>query len=88
MVLALKPDKARGRHEIRVIPEQPSGETQKPMELSMNMEGEDRGQNIVFDVAFTFTMEGLYWFNVYFDGSLLTKMPFRVKYQRLVTGGR
>lgn len=86
LVLTLKADRARGRHEIRIVPEQPSGETKQAMQLSVNLEGEERGQNIVADVVYEFALEGLYWFNVYFDETLLTRMPFRVKYQRLVTG--
>lgn len=84
LVLALKPDRARGRHEIKLVPEQPSGETKEPMQLSVNLEGEERGQNIIFDMVFTFAFEGLYWFNVFFDDTLFTKMPFRVKYQRII----
>ena len=88
LVLSLKPDRARGRHEIKIVPEEPSGEVEAPMQLSVYMDGEERGQNIIFDVAYTFTLEGLYWFQVLFDDALLTKMPFRVKYQRIVQPGK
>lgn len=84
LVLMLKAGSARGRHEVKVVPEQPSGELLQPIVLTVHMEGEERGQNLIADVAFTFTMEGLYWFNVYFDDTLFTKMPFRVKYVRVM----
>lgn len=86
LVLMFKSGKALGRHELQIIPELPSGETKQPLIASVHFEGEERGQNIILHVRFTFTMEGLYWFNVYLDGNLFTKIPFRVKYQRIVTG--
>lgn len=85
LVIILKSGKAKGRHELRIIPELPSGETKPPFQVSVQMEGEERGQAIAVDMLFTFTIEGLYWFNVYFDDGLLTRMPFRVKYMRLLT---
>lgn len=88
LVLMLKAGRARGRHEVKIVPELPSGETKDPIILTVHMEADERGQNLITDIAFTFTMEGLYWFNVYFDDALFTKMPFRVKYMRLVAGPR
>ncbi len=85
LVLILKSGKAKGRQELKIVPELPSGETKPPMMLSVQMEGEERGQAVILDLNFNFTMEGLYWFNVYLEDGLLTKMPFRVKYTRLLT---
>jgi hypothetical protein len=85
MVIMLKAGRARGRHELKIIPELPSGETKPPLIRSVQMEGEERGFNNIINMVFTFTMEGLYWFNVYFDDSLLTKVPLRIKYNRIVT---
>ena len=86
LVLALKPGRARGRHEVRIVPEQPSSEPKEPIALSVHLDGEDRGANLIMDMVFTFTMEGLYWFNVYLNDELFTKMPFRVKYMRVMAG--
>jgi hypothetical protein len=85
MVIMLKSGRARGRHEIRMVPELPSSELKRPFTKSVHMEGEERGINNVINMVFTFTMEGLYWFNVYFDDSLLTRIPLRIKYNRIVT---
>ena len=85
MVIMLKAGRARGRHEIKLVSELPSGETKQPFIRSIQMEGEERGVNNVINLMFTFTMEGLYWFNVYFDDSLLTRIPLRIKYNRIVT---
>ncbi len=85
MVIMLKSGRARGRHELKIIPELPSGELKRPHIRSVQMEGEERGFNNIINMLFTFTMEGLYWFNVYLDNSLLTRIPLRIKYNRILT---
>jgi hypothetical protein len=85
MVIMLKSGRARGRHELKIVPEMPSGELKQPLVQSLQMEGEERGANHIINMFFTFTMEGLYWFNVYLDDTLLTKIPLRTKYNRIVT---
>ena len=84
MVIMLKSGRAKGRHELKIIPELPSGESKAPVARSIHMEGEERGFNNIINMLFTFTMEGLYWFNVYLDDSLLTRIPLRIKYNRIV----
>ena len=85
MVIMLKSGRSRGRHELRIVPELPSGEGKPPLVRSVQMEGEERGFNNIVNMMFTFTVEGLYWFNIYLDDSLLTKIPLRIKYNRVVT---
>lgn len=84
MVIMLKSGRARGRHELKISPELPSGEPKQSIIQSVQMEGEERGNNHVINMIFTFTMEGLYWFNVYLDDTLLTKVPLRIKYNRVL----
>jgi len=86
LVITLKSGTARGRHEITIIPEQPSGETLQPITLSINMEGEGKGMNITSRIDLPYKMEGLYWFNVQFDGQIITRLPLEVRYSRMVTG--
>jgi len=85
-VIMLTSGAARGRQEIKIETENPSGIRKQSVSATVQMEGEDRGANIVFDMHLTFEMEGLYWFHVYLDNTLLTKMPFRVMYARVSTG--
>jgi hypothetical protein len=84
-VIILTSGQSRGRHEIRIEPEEPSGLKKAPFLVTVQMEGEDRGANVIVNMHFTFEMEGLYWFHVYFDDTLLTKMPFRMMYARMST---
>ncbi|MBI4311974.1 MAG: hypothetical protein HY681_09345 [Chloroflexi bacterium] len=82
LVVSVKSGRARGRTEVKVVPELPSGENKEPLAVTVHLEGEDRGQNVIFNINMTFTLEGLYWFNVYCDDVLLTRVPFRAKYMR------
>lgn len=86
-VIMLISGEARGRHEIKIEREEPSGlKTKPPFLATVQMEGEDRGANVILDMHLTFEMEGLYWFYIYFDDTLISKMPFRVMYARVSTG--
>lgn len=86
MVLALKAGRARGRHEVTVTPELPSGETLPSTTITVQMEGEGRGVNVMSRVDIPFKLEGLYWFHIRFDDDLLTRMPLQVRYSRTVSG--
>lgn len=50
LVIMLKPGEAKGRHELKIIPGKPSGESSPPMILTVHLEGEERGQNIISDL--------------------------------------
>ncbi|MBA7708114.1 hypothetical protein ES703_117002 [subsurface metagenome] len=86
LVITLKSGRARGRHDITITPEQPSGETLDPITLSVNLEGEGKGVNVISRIDFSYKMEGLYWFNVQFDNKVITRLPLEVRYSRMVTG--
>ena len=84
LVLMLKSGNARGRSNLRIVPELPTGETKEPFVVTTYFEGEERGQNVIANISFVFEVEGLYWFNVYLDDQKLTAIPFRIKYNRIV----
>lgn len=86
LVLTLKAGRARGRHEVRITPVEPSGETKTPFVATVHFEAEDQGANLIIDMEFQFLLEGLYWFNIHFNEDLLTRVPFRIKYAQLSTG--
>jgi len=84
--LSLTSGEARGSHEVRIELEEPSG-IRKPLTTgTVLFEGEDKGVNLVLNMAATFDHQGLYWFNVYLGDILLTKMPLRVIYSRVTHG--
>ena len=84
LVIMLKSGAAKGRHNLKVIPELPNGSTQEPVDITAHFEGEEKGQNVVADMNFVFTLEGLYWFNVFIGEAKMTAIPLRVKYNRIV----
>ncbi len=86
MVLMLKSGKARGRSNLMIVPELPTGATLNPVALTVHFDGEERGQNVITNMALNFEVEGLYWFNVYLDDDLFTAIPLRVKYNRVTAG--
>jgi hypothetical protein len=86
LVLMLKSGRARGRNSLTIRPELPSGEAQTAIAVTVHFEGEEKGQNIVTNLSYTFTQEGLYWFNVYLGENKMTAIPVRVKYNRIMTG--
>jgi hypothetical protein len=86
LVLTLKSGTTRGRHDVTITPELPSGETLRPFTTTVQMEGEGKGANIVAAMDIPYTLEGLYWFNIKFDEKVLTRLPLQVRYSRTATG--
>jgi hypothetical protein len=87
LILSLKAGSARGRSEIKIIPEQPSGETLPPLTMSVILEGENKGAVIHSRIDIPYKYEGLYWFRVEFDGNVITRLPLEVRYSRMVIAG-
>ena len=85
LVLMLKSGDARGRWDVKIIPELPTGETKDPRIFSVHFDGEERGHNLILDFSFTLEHEGLHWINFYLDDEKLTAIPLRARYSRQVT---
>ena len=87
LLIALKSGAARGRHDLKIQAENPSG-IRSPLAqtFSVLLEGEDRGANAIINLVFTAPEEGLYWFDVLLDGERLTRVPLRLVYLRQELG--
>lgn len=87
-VIALRSGQARGRHEVKIVRELPSGlkDTERAPTFTVHLTGQEQGHNIVVNIEMPFEQEGLYWFDVLFDDELLTRMPLRVSYTRMIPG--
>ena len=91
LVLALKTGQAQGGHNLRIVRELPSGirEESKAASFRIHFEGgPDRGQNLVLQMQIAFEQEGLYWFDVFLEEQLLTRLPLRVVYARIAGAGQ
>ncbi len=86
LVLMLVSGRARGGHSVKLQIEPPDGKLSPLWETTVLLEGEDRGANIVAELDYEFKSEGVYWFYVILEGQQLTRLPFRVLYQRIVPG--
>ncbi len=88
LLLAFKSGAARGKHKVQLSVEAPSGApTGQTISFPALFEGEDRGANFILDFALTPKEEGLYWLDVLLDDKRVTRVPLRIVYQRLETGG-
>lgn len=86
IVLMFISGRAKGSKSVSLSVERPDATTQEIWSGTVFLEGEDRGANLVIGLETEFNLEGLYWFDVYFEESRITRMPFRVIYQRVGPG--
>jgi len=86
LVVTLKSGFLKGRQNLRIVPTTPSGKRLSELSTGVLLEGDDRGVNAIFDLRLPVNEEGLYWFDVQLDEQLLTRIPLRLVYQRVVQG--
>jgi hypothetical protein len=70
---------------ISLKPISPEGRPLAEMTFPVLFEGDDRGAGIIVQLNFTFETEGLYWFGVFVEDELVTRLPMRILYQQTVT---
>lgn len=76
----------RGKQRIALRPQSPTGKELPAMEFPVLFEGDnDRGPAIGFQVNWPVEEEGVFWWDLYLNEELVTRMPLRVTYQRLRT---
>lgn len=85
LVITLKSDDARGRHPVILRIQQPNGVTLPERSFDVVFEGEERGVNLLLELEIE-VLEGLYWFDVFVNDQLLTRVPLRIMYQRIESG--
>jgi len=80
--LSFKSGSSRGRHTIKWVVETPSGIRKPEQLLPALFEGDDRGVNFIIGLNMVIDQEGVYWFDVFLEDQLLTRIPLRILYQR------
>lgn len=83
LVLALKAGEMRGKSTLRITPISPSAKSLPHAETTVLFEGEERGSVLITPLAVVAEEEGLHWLEITLDGALLTRIPFRVMYQKV-----
>jgi len=86
LVLVFKSGFFRGKLGIKVAPKTPSGKSLPELEFPALFEGEDRGVGIIANMGVIAEEEGLYWFDVLLQDDLITRIPLRILYHRIVMG--
>jgi hypothetical protein len=87
LLMLFRSGSARGAHTLEVRMTKPSGESRPAlMQTTANFEGEDdRGVDFIIQMAVEIDQVGLYWFEVYLEKVRVTRVPYRVLYQRQFT---
>lgn len=82
LVIIFASGDATGERTVTVIAEAPDGERLPPVDQTIFLRGEDYRSTIVSSLSLDITQVGVYWFDVLLDGSLVTRIPIRVGYER------
>jgi hypothetical protein len=76
----------RGKQKISLRPKSPTGEDLPSMEFPVLFEGDDdRGPGMAIPINWTVEKEGLFWWDLFLNDELVTRMPLRVAYQQVRT---
>lgn len=73
---------AVGDRTVTVVAEQPNGERLPPVSQRITLRGGDQRATIVSDLSLDIDQTGVYWFEVYLDDDLVTRIPLRIGYER------
>jgi hypothetical protein len=77
-LIALRSGPVTGEHVIKIVGEKPNGSRKDLFSTPINFLGKDQGQNIILNFGIGIDQDGLYWFDVFFDDELLTRIPLIV----------
>jgi len=83
LAVVLKSGFTRAQMKLRVRATTPSGQAMPPLEAPVLFEGDERGIQLLVPMAFIAQEQGLYWFDVVVEESVLTRIPLRVMYQQV-----
>jgi len=77
-LISVKSGPVTGDHVLEVVLEKPNGDRKEVYSQSVKFLGGDHGQNILMNMSLGIEQDGLYWFDVLFDGEVLTRAPLTV----------
>jgi hypothetical protein len=76
-------DKVSGTHAVSLVPHMPSGKRLPASKSNLDFQGGHSKTYAQFVVGFPTQEEGLYWFDIYFDDELETRVPYTLAYTTL-----
>lgn len=78
-LLALKSGPVQGDCNVTITINRPNGKQGDPIIFpAFKLLGGDQGQNVILNISLGVNEEGLHWFDVNFNGELLTRIPLMV----------
>jgi hypothetical protein len=78
-LVGLKAGTVRGNHVVNIVAESPTGKRTELLTHSVEFTDQpDGGQNVILEMTMQIEAQGLYWFDVLFDGEILTRIPLTV----------
>jgi hypothetical protein len=85
-LIIFKSGDAKGSYQVKLQAVSPSGFRTGEMSVPILLEGDERGAHVIFEIKFQTQEPGLYWFDVSLNEDLVTRIPLRVLYQRVLVG--
>ena len=81
LFLSMRTGNKAGKHEIRIVLSRPDKTALPALIHRLNLEPpEGRIIDLVINMNLSLDQEGVYWFDVYFEDYLMTKIPLAVHY--------
>lgn len=89
ILIAIKAGPAKGRVTLNIDSTRPSGMRKHLIEFPLELKGGEEGANFIINLVQGTDEEGLHWFEVKIDDTLLTKIPLMLvrKPTQLVSSG-
>ena len=78
VLVGLKSGNLRGTSRVAIKLRRPSGGERDVSEFEIQLNGEEHGANILSTIRLAVKEFGVYWFDVYWNGGLLTSIPLRL----------
>ena len=83
LVLVLKSGEMRGKANLSIDSTAPSGKSAHHADAQVLFEGDERGAAAALPLPVVVEEEGLHYLDIKLDGTLITRIPFRVLYQKI-----
>lgn len=77
-LVSIKSGPVTGDHTIDIFLQRPNGDRKAVATFAVKFLGQDHSQNLILKMGVGIQEDGLYWFDVFFDGEVLTKIPLMV----------
>lgn len=73
--VSIKSGPVTGDHTLKIVSERPNGERRDLHTQPIKLLGKDHGVNLIINMGIGIEQDGLYWFDVFFDDELLSRIP-------------